>query len=94
MAVFTDKLDWHVIRTPTRLTQAGRNGLPLGSPPAKIETGHAHLIIPSFAIRLISPCSRHRRWVAQRSPCSSGPARPGGARRHIVTRARDRTLHR
>ncbi|KAF0131077.1 MAG: alpha-L-glutamate ligase RimK family, partial [Methylocystaceae bacterium] len=49
MAVFTDKLDWHVIRTLRALRAQGATAVAVRLSACKIETGHAQgLIIPGF----------------------------------------------
>ncbi|PPC93087.1 MAG: RimK family alpha-L-glutamate ligase, partial [Methylocystis sp.] len=49
MAVFTDKLDWHVIRTLRALRRQGATPVAVRLSACKIETGRAHgLIIPGF----------------------------------------------
>ncbi|WP_018406099.1 ATP-grasp domain-containing protein [Methylocystis rosea] len=49
MAVFTDKLDWHVIRTLRALRRQGATAVAARLSACKIETGRAQgLIIPGF----------------------------------------------
>ncbi|WP_245434593.1 ATP-grasp domain-containing protein [Methylocystis rosea] len=49
VAVFTDKLDWHVIRTLRALRRQGATAVAVRLSACKIETGRAHgLIIPGF----------------------------------------------
>ena len=49
MAVFTDKLDWHVIRTLRALRRQGATPVAVRLSACKIETGRAQgLIIPGF----------------------------------------------
>ncbi|MBG0794614.1 RimK family alpha-L-glutamate ligase [Methylocystis sp. H62] len=49
MAVFTDKLDWHVIRTLRAFRRQGAAPVAVRLSACKIETGRAHgLVIPGF----------------------------------------------
>jgi tetrahydromethanopterin:alpha-L-glutamate ligase len=49
VAVFTDKLDWHVIRTLRALRAQGATPVAVRLSACKIETGRAHgLVIPGF----------------------------------------------
>lgn len=49
MAVFTDKLDWHVIRTLRALRRQGATAVAVRLSACKIETGRAQgLVIPGF----------------------------------------------
>ena len=49
VAVFTDKLDWHVVRTLRALRRQGAAPLAVRLSACKIETGRAHgLLIPGF----------------------------------------------